>query len=647
MDLSWASGSIFFLSLLGYAFLGMLLLPRLKMGAALLSAFCGMLLAAYWLVIILQVMAPAAYGLMLGGLGALALGLGAVALNRRGMRSRVCSVALFGYLGLSLVFVLAYREAAIVDHDSYSFWMRAVRELFLFDSTYFNPQSNISHSDYNPIFAALQYCIVRVFGWQDAYLLYGIAAALVTSLCAVSDLIPKKAYGGLFLVVALAMYVLGELGVKETSANGPLAPVFFGGVICLCFRKDESPASLLPVLAVMAVLPALKLYSGLMFAMALLVVMLLAARKPKAGEGGRMPLRYAVLGCCLILLMEGSWSGFYHFQTRKVSYETGLAQAAFAGEAPAGAAAPVFQLSDLVSGNPRNESLAHALTPENTQKVLGLMGETAGLYFRSILPYAWLSLLPLLWILRKSKGALPFRIKTALWVCVGVFLCFTLGMFAGYYVQAEISGGAVVYLRTVSLPLVLLALFVCAVAAADRGHEARAFARVMMAAWVALAVIGNPVRPFLPAPPPQGEESITFASYTLDFFQEELPPLLLPQDAGSRALLMDSTWEASQIKSKSGITHAYQYYALPMRLSVTQYPYGDYDQLEGIDKEGIDYAMDRTRSNLLILRLEDDLYRDAFAEALEIETDAQMPWILDVERENGALTYTLRNQEEE
>lgn len=651
MSLSSLTGALFFLSLLGYAFGLMLLLPRLKMGAALFSAFCGMLLVAYWSIIILEWMMPTAYALIFGGLLCLLLGLICLAANRGGLRGRVFSLPLWGYLILSMVFVVVSLGRTITDHDSYSFWARAVKELFTFGRSYFNGEANISHTDYNPIFAALQYSIVQVFGWQDAYLFYPIVACILVCLCAISDLLPSKLSSGLFFLLGLGWY-LAYFGWTVLTANGPLSIVFVAGLLCLCFRKDGTFVSLFPALCAMAVLPALKLYSGLMFAAVLFGVLLFSTRKKKRTEGIENPLRilprFVVIGCSVMLLMEFSWSGYYHFQTRKASYEAQLARSAFVGQEPAQEVQPPqFQLLDLVSGNPRNESLQTAVSAESTENVLALIGLTSQLYFKSDLPWALLSLLPLLWVLLKSKKALRSQLKTSLLAVVLAGIVYTLGMFVGFYVQGETAGGSVTYLRVVTLPLVFLALFACLQAAADKERATALPAKIMTALFAISALTFSPWKHFLPPSQPTAEAA-SYGAYAQDFFAKDVSPWLTPEDENARVVIMDATWDSMEIKSKSGITHAYQYYALPMRLSVYQFECGNVEEAANITPRFLTNAMVNNRATILILRVDDYVYEDAFAEALGLEdVDADLPWVLDAAYEDGEFIFHLRNEAEE
>lgn len=84
------------------------------------------------------------------------------------------------------------------------------------------------------------------------------------------------------------------------------------------------------------------------------------------------------------------------------------------------------------------------------------------------------------------------------------------------------------------------------------------------------------------------------------------------------------------------------YDGTPLRLHVWQYPYGNYDALDSIDQEALWQALDQNRCELLILRVEDELYWDALRDALELEDSAEPIAVYDVRRENGVISLTQR-----
>lgn len=647
------TGSLFFLSLLGYALAWMLVVPGLTLGRALLSALCSMLLAAYWGVILLEWMVPTAYGLLYGGLGCLVAGLALAAAGKRQLRQRLHTVSLWGFLALSVLLVALCSTFQVGAHDDFSFWARAAKELFTFDTSYFHGKATLSHKDYNPIFAALQYCIMRVFGWQDAFLCYVPAACLVVVVCALADFYQHKAYGCLFLLLGVLAYPVFGFRYEALTVDGPLSILFVGGLLTLAAREDCRMSSLLPGVLVIAVLPAVKIYAGLLFGLILLLYLLgitcKGERSPVASQErplGRPPLGYGAAALCLLLLMQLSWSGYYHYQSRQEAYHREVNRFAYRGETlPDTLQPPAFQLRDLFAGNPRTGALGEALSQEAFAQVGERIGETWEMYIQSKLPVALVFALALGCMVFLQRGSLGRQAGAVLLWLLAAFVLYTLGLFAGYFVQGEISSGAIRYLQTVSLPLVLAALFYgVLLAQSRRGPWGMALHGALLATVVYMLFGGESLQ----AIRPQQEADVypTFATHAQLFFEEEAAPYLSPADAGKVALLMDCTWDATEIKSKSGITHAYQYAGLPLRVHVYQYPYWDDSLLDAVTAEWLASAALENCAELLLLRVEDDLYAEAFAEALQLEETPYSPSVFDIRVEEGQPTFHLRQEAE-
>ena len=639
----------------------MLLFPRLKMGAALFSAVCCMLFASYVGVILMNWAIPVAYVLMVGGLICLAALLPLIALDHRNLRGRMLSVPFWAYLSLCSLFVFLTYGKMNTGHDDFSFWARAVKELFILNRSYFQAGNNMFHMDYIPMAASLQYCIVRVFGWQDAFLAYVPIACVITGICAMADFLLKKRYGVFFIVIALLYYPALAFEFGQLTADGSLSVVFCSALLCLCYRKDVHASSLLPVICAIAILPGLKIYSGLLFAVLLTVLLLWSVKKERAKPPvefpkdvacstgpNRIPMRFAVLACCLMLFTQFSWSGYYHFQSRRMDYENILAQASYENQSlPEDLQVPSLTLRDIFAGNPRTSSLSSALTPEALDQVGDLIGITGTMYQKSYLPAALLFLLPLLWIAWQSNGRDRTVVLTLLFSMLAAGILYTLGLFAGYFVQPEIYGGVITYLSTVHMPVILTALFVCVRSVSLHWDKAgKGAALCLLLSLLALPIVIQashfPMPRFKPVE--MNEGSVYHAK---SFWEEEVSALLGEEDQQARAVLMDATWEATDITSKSSITHTYQYFALPMRVSVWQFEWGNYEAAESITRDFLVDAVKASRSNLLILRTDDFMYEDAFALALDVETDADMPWVFDVGRENGEVIFTQRNEDDD
>lgn len=630
-------GALFFVALLGYALAGMLLLPRLKAGHALLCAVCGMLAAAYYGVIVAGAMVPVAYGLMGGGLLAAAMGLAALALNKRALRKRVFSPA----MGL---FVLACAAAAVCcghmliqDHDSYSYWLRAVRELYTFDTFYIRADSTMFHTDYTPLLAALEYCVVRVFGWSDAAVAFVPFACVITAIAALCDLVPKKRWA--CLAAVLLTYAFGAFGFSlfATRSDGPMLAVFAAGLMCLTLREEDSVTALLPTLCAAAVLVGFKIYSGLMFAAVLALALLTAWLKaPKAQRKTLGALSLAALG--LMLAMQCSWSAVFHYRSALASHEAAAAHAAYLG-LPFSEAAPAFSLRYLFGGNPRTAQLGTAFTAENLQRFGSLAWQTCAQYAAS--PQVWtlpLLLIPLCLCISRQQRRACLATSALLLTAAAIYL---LGLFGSYFVQSETSGAALNYLATASTPLLMAAVLLSVRIAADGRRKAACLGPIALAASLVLLLS--------PAQWPAqwnhvADEDSDLALLAKSYYADELDGQLTSEDAGKRALLIDCSYAATQIKSPSGKTHVYSYYGLPMHVTVVQWPFEDYSLLDGVTPENMTALLESARPDVLLVRVEDEFYWEALAAALEMDEFGPATGVYDVERADGAFTLTPREE---
>lgn len=611
-------GALFFFSLLGYALAAMAFLPRLRMGAALLCAYCGMLFVSFYGVIVAGWMVPVAYALLLGGLGCLALGAAACAVNRRGLRRRALSPALALYAGLCLCFALCARTFLIQDHDSLSFWARAVKELFTFDTFYIRAGSTMFHKDYIPLLASLQYCLSRVFGWQDAYLCYVPIACAAVCAAAVSDLFARRWMGlaaGLLTVLGYRAFGFDVLGLR---ADGPMCLLFAAALITLYGRRDDEAAAFAPALCAGAVLTGFKIYSGLLYAVLLALAMLFQWRGlRKAGIRSRAAGWMALCALVLALGMEAAWSVKYHLCTLR-------------------AAGAQVTLGALLAGNPRTGKLLHAFTRESLALFRTLAAGTWDLYRASRLGWMWLAWLPVagLWLAappQKRRRSL----EMAGWLLLAA-LIYVLGLFGSYFVQAETAGAAASYLITATVPLLVGALFLALWLAQECTFAACAAFVLGSAFALALAP------PSLPdAEAPQYESGAALAH---SFYEDEIT--LLPRDAGKRAILIECTWEASQIKSQSGKTHAYGYFGLPVRVEEPLYfLYGDYTQLEDFDGDALLARIQNDDAELLLMRVQDDLYWEAICDALNLSYDEDPPvGVYEIDRSEGGCAFVLRDE---
>ena len=602
-------GFVFFVSLLGYALGLMLVCPKVKAGAALMCASCGMVFVSFWGVIMLEWMVPVSYALMAGGLLCLLGGVAAAALNRRNLRSRLLSPGLLFYVLACAWTAWMVHGTLIQDHDSLSYWARAVRELYTFDQFYIQSGVNMHHMDYIPLMASLQYSIVRVFGWKDAYLCYVPAVFCITGIAAMADVMPKKRLG--LLAAAVATLAFGTFGFHFSTlrADGPMLMLFTAAMVCLMLRREDD-SFLLPVTAAASVLTGFKIYTGLMYAVLIAAGMLCLWLKNRKNRAlGWMILVSAVL----ILALQFGWSVKYNASMALMhGNEAGLAQ--------------------LLSGNPRTGALMNSFTPENIEQFKELAGNTFEVYAQSALVWVWpFVIAALVWAgIRREWRA--FGLMGMLLLAAVIYLG---GLFASYFVQSETAGAAVNYLSTASAPL----LIASAVAAVWLAHGVSGYVIAVLMA-IGMIVLHPPVIAL-----PAEAEYEGYAALAYNYYYDELDGILTEDDRDARAFVIDCTYEASEIKSPSGKTHSYQYFGLPMRVQEpVYYTYGDYVELDYyFDPDELYDRVANADCDLLMLRIEDEFYWEAVRDALGLWGDWDEPLgVYDISEEDGELIFTIR-----
>ena len=412
LDLGSLTGALFFVSLLDYALVLMSIYPKLKAGHALLGACAGMLFVSFYGVIALQLMLPTAYLLMIGGLLCFIGAAITAMMNKRGLRSHILSPGMLIYVLGSIAFALLSTHLRVsADHDALSYWARIVKELFTYDRFPIHANTTMYHSDYIPLFASLQYCIVKVFGWQDPYLSYVTFACMLVSACAIADHVRSRFWGlaaGGMSLYAIRLFGATYFTFGNIRADAPMVMLFTAAALCLIADDDEPIDSWLPALLVASILVGTKIYSGLMFAIVLAGIMLcktIQGRKTLSKSGTRKRLWISLAAFALVLLMQLCWSGLYNYHSALASYESNQAAALMQG-LPFGAERPAFTLRYLFSGNPRTSELSSSLTPEKFHLVASLIGSTWSAYTQSKLPYAWffvLALVVLIFISAKEE----------------------------------------------------------------------------------------------------------------------------------------------------------------------------------------------------------------------------------------------------
>ncbi len=633
------SGALFFVALMGWAAVLMLLVPKLRAGAALMGGFCAMLFAAYYGVIIAGLMRPTAYVIMIGGLVAFGVGAAAFVCNWRNLRRRLVCIPAGFYILSCLLIAWSANGLIFNDHDAYSFWARAAKELYTFDRFYIHGEVNMYHMDYIPLLAALQYAIVRVFGWQEAFLTYVPAVCMVTCTAAMAELLPGWRKRIAFCALGVYAYIAFGFDILNLRADGPMLMLFTAGVVCLFARKDSNVSSLLTVLCAAMVLTGLKIYSGLMFSAVLAAALgfewlrLRRAHQPTGFLGTAF-----WISVVSIVLMHMSWSILYNYTSAAAAAQAAAARAAYVGKNLSDTEAAV-ELGTLLSGNYRTKELLSSFTPEKIANFLALAKTTIVMYIESKLKgaplFALLASLPVLLCEKEDRKRF---LRVLVWL-ITAGMVYLFGLFASYFVQAETAPAAVVYLSTVSSPFLIAGVF--AVLHSMKGRAKWPSAAVL-AVMTGLLVFFLP--PELMVFQHSNDRYNEYETLAHSFYTEELNGLITAEDAGKSALLIDSTEASAQLRSRSYKTHVYQYYALPLRVAEPTYlPYGEEDP-RGQATAAVLY--DRLKyfcSDLLILRIEDEAHWQAVRDALNLHGENDTPFgVYDVSYADGQFRFSKR-----
>lgn len=572
-------GNLFFIAIIGYALLIKAIFPGMRIGATFLCAFLGLLASAYVFVILCGFYALAAYALMYGGLALLPIMSVYMLWKRRDLLRQFFSAPAFTvYIVLSLAMIFQLRNATPWEFDSYSFWARAAKELYTTNHFYINSSVNMPHADYHPIFASLQYAITRSFGWKESYLFYVPTACLFIPICALTDGFTRRprvmalVLTGLFLLlynVTSITYAIAYLG-----SDGALG-VLFGALAVLWFtRKDDSTGEMVPVTFGLLVLPALKLYSGMLFALVLwfpIFLHFLRARKQASGTTPKKAkwLLHPMIMLVLILFMQISWNGYYQYSSAVAFEQTKMDQAAYlSGEEEAGKADVPFQISMLWQGNPRNAAM-NQISAEAVSKAISLTKEGLYTLLREPLPGLPVSFLGLLLLFGIISVAfltyLPLELKEYYRKTLGVLIVgsvvYTVGVFATYLVQPATSTSLLRYVGVCSNAISLAILYFAVRATSQREHGSIALLCAISAGIVLSCNPSYIYKTYIF----QSAMAYDGAVYAQQIIDTRLETALEQTSIQKRILLIDCTYTDHFV---DGVVNSYHYLLLPRRVQV-------------------------------------------------------------------------------
>lgn len=455
-------GICFFISLLGYTLLMKRLLPNIKIGSAFYSVYLGMLLCSYIFVILFNLYQLSAYIILYVGILLLIVIFILNFVKKDKFLSSQEIKMIIGTIGLLGLFIYLLGDGALKVHDAYSFWGRAAKELYTFDKFYINPESNMSHTDYNPIMASLQYCITRAFGWKEKYLFYPIIACVTVCFTMLCDFV--KTFWGKVLFILMSLCCITFFGSTFSTtflgADLCLGLIFGTSAIRFVYRENDNIIEMLPILLSILILPAIKLYTGLLFSVILIVLMIVDKIEPFYKKK-----RYILIGLLCVLFMQLNWSVVYNYHIQKKNYVTENNIKEYMGEEYE----DNFHLSikELVKGNPRNDSFLNSIDNKDvTDNVKGLINQTLNIFntqelygvhltvIQTFLVFI-LGILYLRWTDKEQKERISKCIKI-----FGISIVLYIGgMFATYFVEPGTAAEPIRYIGIAVIPIIVLLYF--------------------------------------------------------------------------------------------------------------------------------------------------------------------------------------------
>ncbi len=670
-------GSLFFISILGYALFIKYMFKKISTGSSIFSAFCWMVAVSYVFVFLLGLSRPTAYGLMYGGIFAFCFfSVYFYVKNRHVLREFFLTPSFAVFCVFTIFAILVLHHANFKYHDDFSFWGRAVRELYTFDQPYFTPYTTMAHMDYHPAFASLQYTVVRAFGWKNEYLYYIIAACMISTLSLLTDYCKVKRYSHAMIVCGLFVYLFPVAYITYTisflGTDGSLALLFTGGLISWLFRSDTTFPSLFPLISAAFILPGVKLYSGLLLSFILwgsmFISCLRASRRREGHEEIALQKRnlfhkfqglffkkgdhaalysqekvhpYTLLfSLFLIILMQVSWSGYYNYHSDVMAYEKSLLQAQYIGQPVEDLERPTFSLRYLFKGNPRNQKLFQILsegTSSDTSTSVVKQGVKAILYEKicgdfTTFSYSALLLFSLYLMCRFSKSQHRATLWRLFFTLIFMAVVYTAGTLVTLLVQPGAVGGTARYMGVIANSLLLSTLFVISYLITAGNRVDARIGGSLLVGYSLLAILFVPLNHVVSAyRPSPAYVSTAHVENTLPTFQDAL-------SEDDRALLIDNLKDSA---SNSAINYIYQYELLPTQVQCIYHPYGKTEDLSSINAAYLESNLTNILANKLVVMTDDPAYTQVYAELLGIDVQTPQPWVLDVSVQDGVFHYTL------
>ncbi|HNX62668.1 MAG TPA: hypothetical protein PKN45_08500, partial [Candidatus Limiplasma sp.] len=588
-----------------------------------------MLLSSYILIIVFGLYSIGPYVII--GAGLLMLVWGFLRLRKRNRKrlSALWHPSLLTFVFLCGCVIVCIGNGQFSSHDAYSFWARAVREMYVKSTFYINAESNIAHSDYNPMFASLQYSVVRVFGWSNAGLLYITAMPVIIVATMISDRVAwKNWYRALLTALALLLvYVSLDTTLTVTSVliDGPLAMIFMGGVIVLSDTHDGD--TVLPTVLACAVLPGVKIYVGFLFAIALAIILLIYRMQKKQRT------LTVVMAVVMMLFMQLSWSGIYNYDIACKNQNESIARAEYLGSESQKSTSIPFRLKYLFEGNYRNKKISASLgnvtigqccapAIKQVKSIMTSKVATSRVKFWQMYASLFILLIITAFLLKREERQ---RYAKMLFVVVITNVIYTAGIMVTLAVQPQTISSFSRYLS-----VSYLCVFVCALYWLCRME--RATSQLVVLFVIVILLLGFTPQYYSVALDCKPYPSATLAEATYT-------DRVMQYSQGKRTLVIDNRDYHGAYVSTSGLAYAYMYVALPDYLNAIVLRYQNKNDYAMITKDYLTKQIVSMRINRIVLLVEDQKLANAVSIILGANVSVAGPAVFDVQIADGQPVY--------
>ena len=634
---------LYFIALIGYAMLLKHLFPNMQTGNSLVGSSLLMLSTSYFTVIILGSYVLFPYVIIWGGF-LTCISLIVYSLIKKKNTCIDCSLILWIIVCLTLCTLL--REGIFISHDNYSFWGRAVRELYLFEDFYINANSNMAHTDYNPIIASLQYCVVKVTGWRNASLFYVIISIVSSIIVSLSQLITKrkKNLGLQILFIGMCLILLPTIhstfATSFLGADSMLALFPLWGTVIYYQQQDDLHGTRFLLILLAFVLPAIKLYSGMLFLLCIVASIVIHSFRTQKENAKWWALPTLML--FFAMFMQLSWSYKYNYHTELQYAQRTAEQNAWLNHTVSAETADIpFSFSYFIKGNPRNEEIKEVITHDSLSESGSVIKKgiqsilCSPIYSSQLTESAVVLLIFLLfWALCLHNKTITQRHMEYGTLLIAGSIYF-VGILITYLVQPATLTGTTRYFGVVViiwLFYVLLLLF----EESATNDKVKLLLILVVALFVSNTNMYNSIHAYVAS---DAQEPVVAQD-----MKSNLNDIIIPLSgvkAEDRILIIDAmnwgTWSNNGLNSFA--KYYYQYEFLPARATILSSYRADYSNLDQLQIEEINAAVSSSRSDYVLINCNDANYAMKYYSMFDVPGNATMPWLFKVNVSSGNISY--------